>query len=415
MRESDVIVIGGGLAGLIAAAVAAKAGKKVMLMTKGAGTIAIGGGCIDVLGYGATGQKLASPAAGLAGLAAEHPYAKIGPARLAEALAFFLALCEAEGYPYTGNLQEMRWLPTALGTLKPSCLVPHTMDPMGLQAAERVTVVGFRGLKDYDPELIARGLRARAGCDQQYEIVLLETGLTGGRDLTALDIARWLDSETGLQACLEQFNKKLTGSPAISLIPPVLGTSPHYRLAEKLKQATGCRFIETTGLPPAMTGLRLRNMLVNHLKGQQVEIVEQANVTGAVVTQGRCQAVVTTNVDRSRTYYAQSFILATGGFFGGGIESGVGCAWEPIFNLPVQVPALQEEWSNRTLFSGGGQPFAKFGIAVDAKMCPIDATGERILENVHVAGRNLAGYDYCFEKSGNGVAIASGYQAATSI
>ncbi|MDF2569534.1 MAG: glycerol-3-phosphate dehydrogenase, anaerobic, subunit, partial [Sporomusa sp.] len=51
MRTSDVIVIGGGLAGLTAAIVAAGRGKDVTLMTSGAGTLAIGGGTIDVLGY----------------------------------------------------------------------------------------------------------------------------------------------------------------------------------------------------------------------------------------------------------------------------------------------------------------------------------------------------------------------------
>ncbi len=48
----------------------------------------------------------------------------------------------------------------------------------------------------------------------------------------------------------------------------------------------------------------------------------------------------------------------------------------------------------------------------DEAMRPIDAEGHAVLENVRVCGRMLAGYDFCFEHSGNGVAISSAYKAA---
>ena len=92
-----------------------------------------------------------------------------------------------------------------------------------------------------------------------------------------------------------------------------------------------------------------------------------------------------------------------------------GKAIEPIFNLHIETPKNHEEWANFQLFSNEKQPFAKMGVAVDEKMRPLDANGSVALENVFVAGRNLRGYDFCFEKSGNGVAIASGYQAAMSV
>ena len=88
---------------------------------------------------------------------------------------------------------------------------------------------------------------------------------------------------------------------------------------------------------------------------------------------------------------------------------------EPIFNLPVSAPSDHELWANADLFSSSPQPFAKIGINVDEKMRPLDADGQVALDNVFVIGRNLQGYDFCFEKSGNGVALASGYQAAMSV
>ena len=414
MLENDLIVVGSGLAGLMAAAAASKKGKRVLVLTKGAGTIAIGGGSIDVLGYSESGRQLDNPLQGLSGLSTSHPYSKIGQPALANAVALFLSLCDEAGYPYKGSLGESQWLPTAIGTLKPTCLTPLTMDAKKLVGAKKIVVIGFVGLKDYYPDLIVKGLERSLPHVAKFETVMLDTGLTGGkRDLNALDIARWLDKMPGRQSCIQQLKGKVHPGNLV-LTPPVLGTSPDYQLLQEMEEATGCSFIETVGLPPAVTGMRLRNLLVRYLRDRGVLFIEQADVVAAIVESGRCQGVITHNIDRQRTYGAKSFVLATGGFFATGLRSGPGRAWEPIFDLPVQVPSDPEEWSGESLFSGPPQTFAYFGIAVDSSLRPIDASGKVILENVFIAGQNLAGYDYCREKSGNGVAMATGYLAGIS-
>lgn len=410
MKEYDVIVIGTGLAGLMAATVAAGRGKSVLVLTKGTGTIAIGGGTIDVLGYGPAGRPVASPASAALMLPDGHPYRKIGWPQVEEALRFFLELTGAEGYPYGGSADTVQWLPTVAGTLKPSCLVPKTMEPGRLAEAGKVVAAGFSRLKDYHPRLVAEGVKRQLKAGGEWGTAVLETGLGRGRDLTALEIARWLDGEDGRQAFIRQV-RELIGPGCEVLLPPVLGTKPDYRLAKHLEEETGCRFIETVGLPTAVTGLRLRNLLVSRLKKQGVTVVEQANVAEAVIDSDLCRAVVTRNIDRDRSYAAKEFILATGGFLGGGLHSGVGWAKEMIFRLPVQVTVNQEEWGNTNLFSPEGQPFARFGLAVDESLRPVDREGNLLLANVRIIGRNLAGYDHCLEKSGNGVAVASGYLA----
>ena len=65
MKQNDVIVIGGGIAGLFAAITAARRGKQVLLMTKGVGALAIAGGTVDVYGYDAGGAPVRNPAAAL--------------------------------------------------------------------------------------------------------------------------------------------------------------------------------------------------------------------------------------------------------------------------------------------------------------------------------------------------------------
>lgn len=412
MKNNDVIIIGGGLTGLIAAAAARAGTDKVLLVTKGVGSIAIGGGSIDVLGYGADGRPVPSAAVGLAALSGDHPYAKIGPAAVEQGLAFFRDLAAAAGYPYLGSLTERSLLITAAGTLKPTCLVPRSMDTSGLRAASDVAVIGFAAMKDYYPDIVLRGLRKHVGGDRDYRVVWLESGLAQGRDLTALDIARSLDREEGRSRLIHQLKAHLVPG-TVAIMPPVLGTRPDCRLLDELEQTTGCRFIETVGLPPAVTGLRLRTLLLDHLRRHGVRIIEQADVTTAVTDAGRCMAVTTSGLDRERTYYARTFVLASGGFFGGGLQATVDAVREPLFGLPVHGAADREAWSQDDLLSPEGQPFARCGVAVDSRLRPLDDQGGVLLSNVYIAGRNLAGYDHCQEKSGNGVAVASGYLAGT--
>ncbi|HEY3425016.1 MAG TPA: anaerobic glycerol-3-phosphate dehydrogenase subunit GlpB [Negativicutes bacterium] len=413
-REHDVIIIGGGLAGLIAAAAAVNRGKKVLLMAKGAGTLIFGGGTVDLLGYITGGRVVANPQAGLQELADDHPYRKIGQQKVEEALQFFLTLCSEEGYAYLGDVKQNYWLPTAAGTLKPSCFVPQTMDPTDFEKAEKVVVVGFNGLKDYYPQVLVKGLSKLPGYAKQYSIAWIDPGFEAGRDVSALDIARWLDTDAGQRDCIMQMRQVVPES-SVALVPPVLGIHPNYQVARKLEQAAGYKLIETTGLPPAVIGFRLRTLLLNFLRNRGVTIMEQAVVGKAIIDNGRCLAVTTTNVDRERSYYAKAFVLATGGILGGGLSAEPSGVTEAIFHLAVTVPADPEAWGRHELFAAQGQPFAKFGVAVDDSLRPVDDAGQVVLENVYIAGRSLAGYDYCLEKSGNGVAIASGYQSGMSV
>lgn len=414
MRNNDVIVVGGGLAGLFAAAVASKEGRKVRVLAYGAGALNIGGGIIDVLGYGDDARPLSSPADGIDKLSPEHPYQKIGKEAVVAALRFFQQISLDEGYEYIGSIDQMQWLPTAAGTLKPTCLVPKTMNPVVLKQARKVYVVGFDYLKDFYPQLVAGNLQKRFGGEKTFIPLSCALNFTEGRDVSSLDIARWLDTGAGQESFVQQLAKSIDPGSAV-IVPPVLGTAADYVLVESLEKALGSRFIETAALPPAVTGLRLRTMLLRHLKKQGVTIMEKALVTAAVVNDGHCAGVMTDNFDRQRAYEAKAFILANGGLYGGGLQAEPGRIVEPVFGLSVAVPAGQEDWSNAQLFSDQKQLFAQLGICVDETMRPQGPDGATVLSNVHVAGRNLGGYDFCFEKSGNGVALASAYKAAMSL
>lgn len=412
--KSDVIVIGSGMAGLIAAAAAAQRGKKTTLLSKGAGTLVIGGGIVDILGYTEAGKAILSPGAAVEQAQEAHPYAKLGLENVKQAAKFLQEICEQEGYAYVGDLEHNQWVPTAAGTLKPTCLVPRTMDASRLCEAEEIVVVGLKGLKDYPTELISKGLERLFGANAKVTQVEIALSVEDGRDVTALDMARWLDSKAGLEECAVKL-RQVVKSGATLIMPPVLGTKPSYYAFETLQEATGCHIIETSSMPPAVTGLRLRKALLAYAKRQGVTIVDNAEAVRADVKNGRCTAIYTQGFGREYCYEAAQVIVATGGLYGGGLVAEPNVVQERIFGLPVGAPEQSEFWGIQELFSPGGQPFAKFGVAVDDTLRPVDAAGTVLLENVRFAGRNLAGYDFSYEKSGNGVALASGYCAGMTV
>lgn len=411
MIHSDTVVIGSGLAGLVSALVSAKKGKKVTLLTCGSGSLSLNSGTIDILGYDAGHKYVASPRKAIPDLPKSHPYHKIGMKMLEESIEFFLNATKEYGLPYHGGLDEQILVPTGVGTLKPTGLAVDSMDSACLADVKKLVVVGIEGCKDFYGDMVADNIRKFIPQVEQCKTIAIRTGLTGGRDITTLDVARWMDSEAGRKQFLEQL-KPHDGADVGFLVPQILGTEKN-QCAEIIKGRIDGKIVETTCLPPSVNGLRLQRLLMKALRSLDVDIIEDTKVIGAVKEGNKCTAVIAQASVREKKYYADKFILATGGFYSGGITMReFEQPKEMIFDLPVWFTPGEENWSNYQLFSDKPQGYASTGILTDDSLCPVDDKGNRVYDNVHVVGRNLGGYDFCFEHSGNGVALASAYKAA---
>ena len=416
MKKSDVLIIGSGISGLFAACVAADAGKKVQILSYGAGTLTIGGGIIDVLGYTDRGKPVEDPLQAIDKASPKHPYAKVGSQTVKKALETFLSITASEGFPYIGSPAKNQWLPTAIGNFKPTCLVPRTMDTRALLDAENILVVGFDAMKDFYTGIAAKNIQKRLS-NKNVEELTIKLNFEYGRDLrdiSAMDVARWLETKEGRRSFIDQVKGHLKPNTAI-VLPPVLGLEPDYNVLDYLEEDLECHLIEVSSLPPAVTGIRLSKLLTAYAKKHGVQIIEKAHVTGADIINGRCQSVITESFDRKRKFYADQFILATGGVYGGGIIAKIGAMVEPIFNINIDVPKVQTKWSHVELFANKKQIFAQYGVNVNDDLTPVTADGSIIASNVKVVGRSLAGYDFCYEKSGNGVALATAYKAAAAV
>jgi glycerol-3-phosphate dehydrogenase subunit B len=326
----------------------------------------------------------------------------------------FREMTKKQGFEYIGSIDENQWIPTAVGTLKPSCLTSRTMDGKAFKAAKEVLVVGFDTLKDFSAKMVRKNLAKLYEGKKSIKEIIVKLGFEAGRDVNAMDVARWLDTEEGRQSFVAQV-KASAGSNTVILVPPVLGTEPNYKVLDSLEKSLGAKLVEATAMPPSVTGYRLRLLLLDYAKKLGVKFIEKAKVIKADGKDGKCEYVVTEGFDRERKFYAKEFILATGGLYGGGMTSEMGKITEAVFKLPIAVPKVQTEWSNPKLFSNQKQIFAQYGVLVNDDLAPVDAEGRVLVSNLKVVGRSLAGYDFCFEKSGNGVAIATAYKAAISL
>jgi len=133
MKPSDVLVAGSGMAGLIAALAAATRGKKVCIAARGAGALAIGGGCVDLLGYVNNEIVRGNPLEAITALPSNHPYRLVGAEAVREAYEKAFA-----DEPFVDLLPEGQWPATAsvLGSNAVQIQVAYDA------AAGRIVVVG---------------------------------------------------------------------------------------------------------------------------------------------------------------------------------------------------------------------------------------------------------------------------------
>lgn len=409
-KNIDVLVIGAGLSGLMAAAKAVAEGKKVLLAAKGMGALGLSSGCIDLWGYqiDQPDQVCTNPLDEIAKLVSQnphHPYGRLVDV-LPESLDFFLQLCGQNKIPYEKNPSNWQ-LPTALGTLRPTYLAPESMAVPDLSEFKGILVVGFQALKDFYPEVLVTNLQKNAPLGSNFNLKTIMVKLAG-QELNANTLAHLLAKQTTLEQVVNQVKPHLTPGMVV-LFPPVLGEQRGNKVYITLREQLGCPVFEVTNIPPALPGQRLQQALLHHLKAQGVEVILGCQITKAQVTGKRCQRVVAEGHGKGLEISAETIVLATGSFLGGGLAAGMAKIQEAVFNLPVKY--CQDKWSREDFLSQAGQPFNEFGIVVNNQLQPLDEQGQIVLENVLITGANLAGCNYPIEKCGNGVALASGYKA----
>jgi glycerol-3-phosphate dehydrogenase subunit B len=425
--KADVVVVGGGAAGLTAAAKTAAKGLKTVVASKGLGATALSTGAVDVLGY--RGQLLLdSPLQGLKELVEEepqHPYSLMagksfkGLTRLlVEALEAFRNMSRNLNLPYYGSLKTNLLLPTCFGTFKPTCLAPVTALHGDLKALDggKMLLIGFKGYRELDvryaSEALALLAKARLNIDLTVEdFELAFPSLENRRNLHPIELASMLDRDRVFPQLLRQLKKvKTLGDFDVLGLPPALGFSNPAENLRRVEASLGVKAFELLPPPPSIPGQRLQLMLERAAQTAGAKVCLACEALRFEVKGGLARALKAKFRGRAVSFKAEAYVLATGGFLAGGLIVRGKKVFEPLLGFQAgglwRAPLLEEAF-----FAFRGHPLFRLGLQVNQDLNPLNRRGAVIARNIYCAGGMLANTDYISEKSGLGVALTTGYMA----
>lgn len=422
--ESDVVIVGGGLAGATAALAAAREGAHVHLISANESTLRQASGLIDALGYpdpdgngGASASgPLADPFAGIDDLPPAHPYRVVGADALRDGLALF---DDVVGDLYRGGHTDRNALiATTSGRAKPTARYPRSMAP-GVVSDERpMLLVGFEAATDFDAPLSAERLSA-AGVPFDVEGITVEFPGEYRADAAVTRLAHALERDedagegrTTRRRLADRIRPHLGDAERVGL-PAMLGDGNVEVVRADLSERLDAAVFEVPTGPPSLPGIRLADRLFAALDEAGVSMTTGTPVVDVESAGGadgdRIDRVFIDRNGAKIPYAAEQYVLATGGLVGKGLNSTRERATEAVFGCHVSQPDDRTDWSSEGAFAD--HAFARFGVEPDATMRPLGGDGEQEYENLRAAGGVVGGADVAREKSASGVSLATGFVA----
>jgi glycerol-3-phosphate dehydrogenase subunit B len=423
----------------------AEGGAQVTVVAGAPGASALGGGCLDAAAAspGVVALPWRDPLRGSALTPRErlvfllrenpaHPYAALfgGPeaaaAALERATAALRGWLAPAGLRVAGSLDDAPVFANVPGTLRVADFALSGVAGGDLRGAREIGVVDAPGLEGYDGPTLARALAhelASLGVSRApVRVVHLRWNELFADEPKPARIAARLDEPEAAEA----FAKALSGAgpdDGVLLLPPLLGLATTEALSGRLAQAAGARVAEAVGFAPhALAGYRLDRALRAALAAHGVRVKGgRASRVGAAAASGAALAVelAAASGQAVEGLDADALVLATGRFVGGGLVSGSREVHEPFFDLPLfdadgrRVDGIPAHRSVRKGYANT-QPLYAAGVRVDARARPLAANGAPRHARLFAAGDLLGGFDPARERTGLGVALASGVAAGAS-
>ncbi|MFH1811724.1 MAG: FAD-binding protein [Pseudomonadota bacterium] len=429
----DVLVIGSGIAGAVAAAVAARGGARVLVCHAGASHTGMSSGSIAVAGAlhdGAADPStvlLAERVAELAHLAPWHPYARIGVhgrEHLNEALGLLADLLldiELVGAnpPQCGLL-----LADVDGRVQLADRAPRAQVRGDLRSLrdERWGLVDFPGLGAHEGRGAAAVLRQHASGMHPVQLYPLTVAyFRRGRDqhLSPVEAARWLDDEPALDSLARCILDSMRHGSELDglLMPPLIGLQRHREMLFRLQALAGLPVAELRGGLPSVPGLRLVRAIENGLCRARVEVARQ-RIGRIHVDDPAVLRVEFAAPHVSSALHCRRVILATGSWTSAPAAALSSCC-EVLSGAPLFADGARLVRPRVADLVHGpgrqGSPLWRAGLLVDESLRPLDASGIRpVHPGLFAAGAVIAGNDRLVHGAGLGLCALTGWVAGTA-
>lgn len=437
--DADVVVVGEGVAGCLAAAAARGQGARVILVAAGTGATGLSSTTVDVaddLDFDASagcerllyrGAPYLDSVARLAEGDPDHPYARVGSAGCSRIPAALAALQElAIDIELTGSsvVGHNLVLATSLGTVKRTALAPSSVadGDLGLHAGARVGVAHMARLAGFDGRAIAEVLRfmssnAPPGLQftvDQVDVPFWQRARDAQRSLQQL--ARLLDDPIAVSAMARGLEGFLLehGGLDLLLVPAAIGAE-HARLSRfRLQALAGMRVAEVCHAGRSPLGGRFTRALRTGIARAGVTRC-QGRVRGVTPEEDGFTLRYETGSGDGDRVHARSLVLATGHLVGGGIAFDRSPR-ESVMGLPLFLGSESAERPTGRAWMGASyaasHPLLQVGVAIDGSLRPLlTPRGRPVHERLFACGALVGGNDPSRTKAGLGLCALTGFLA----
>ena len=343
----DTVIIGGGLAGMVAGITLEKAGKKTAIISTGQNALHFFSGSFESL---------------------QEPEQRI------------VDLFSEAGVRlhYSPGVRLM-----PLGTFRESALALEDIDIFpSAQFARKVLIVNFLGYHDFFSSFLADGLEKQGmSCRVRFlNLPEMEKLEQSPSEMRSVQIARTMDRVW--EKVVQEVRVLLKDEDTV-VLPQVFGLQD-MSVPGRIRQGIPARVVFAGTLPPSVPGLRTQILLKQRYQLLGGTYFMGDEVVRAQMHDGVVHSVATKNLDN---HYIEGdhFILATGGYFSKGLVSNPFQVFEPVFGLDVEYNEDRNAWYKPAFKED--QPYMHFGVKADENL---HALKDGLpVENLYVAGSVL--------------------------
>lgn len=410
----DVIIIGGGLAGLTCGLRLQKNGKKCAIISAGQSAMHFSSGTFDLLGRLPDGTEVEAPAAAISSLGHDHPYTVLSSEKVIKYAKEAPAFLESCGLKVNGSAEKNSWRITPTGERKPSWL---TLDDFTALTSKdekignKALIVNILGYLDFNTKFLADSFERQGTNCRIVSIRLdeMERLRKNPSEMRATNIARVMDRDGVWEKAAGKIREKLQGEDVI-VLPAVFGLKDKT-VVDKLREACGVKTMFVATMPPSVPGIRSQMTLKAEFeKAGGRFFIGDTVVDADFDEEGNVKSVGTTNFGDIRIY-ADDFVLASGSFFSKGLVATPEKVTEPVFGVDLTYAEGRENWFDMNFWNR--QNYISFGARIDSNLNT--AIEGKIVGNLYAIGSVIGGSNTLYEGCGGGIAMITAMAAADNI